>query len=719
MAQAQTRSLLDYIRGVLAEADADKQSDRELLHRFSADHDEIAFKAILRRHGPMVLRICQRLLDKREDAEDVFQATFLVLSRRSTALRWRESIGAWLYAVAHRLAQETRRKQFGRVVREARARPRSVEDPLSEVSGRELVAILDEELANLPERYRAPLLLHLDGTGADEAARRLGCSPSTLKRRLRRARELLQSRLARKGFALSAALSAMLLCNTARAVLPPSLVGATAQAASLLAAGETLTAGLISAQALALAGEVGRAVALSKLKLAMVILSVAGGLVAGTMALSRHTPPEPQGEVAAPQPRLSMPPVAATIETTLATAPYQIRQLAFDGDLDTYFASNRNAGPGDHFTLVLDRPVAIRSLAVLTGRPAKKVADLFSTGLQEALRASASRSTNDLTPSWDRLDAGSLEVSEDGQHFEILARFNDGMASVQPHGRFLRAVRLRPTADLGHALAIREIAVDSDPPVSIFKYPVEFAMDVTEAPEMSAWAEKVVRICERTYPLIHEELKAEAFRPAQVIKITLKKDFQGIAAVDNGRITGSVNYFKQHPDDVGAIVYTTVFCVQDYCHWANSSRLREEIADQLRFCIADPRSDRSANSIHPHLNANFQALMALLLYLTEKRDHSPDWLARGIADYFRFFKYEPGSLGPFNPGKGEYANQSRTTAAFLAYLTKKYDQEIVPKLNRILRDGKYKEDVFRALTGKPLSALDEEWRTSLRHGPGL
>src|SRR5579864_9160293 len=114
-------NLLEYIQGLVSATDADRRSDRALLQRFASKHDEIAFKAVVRRHGPMVLRVCQRWLKRREDVEDVFQATFLVLARKAGALPWGESIGSWLYSVAHRLSLEARRKQLGRQIRETRA----------------------------------------------------------------------------------------------------------------------------------------------------------------------------------------------------------------------------------------------------------------------------------------------------------------------------------------------------------------------------------------------------------------------------------------------------------------------------------------------------------------------------------------------------------------------------------------------------------------------
>src|SRR5205807_2638085 len=98
----------------------------------------------------------------------------------------------------------------------------------------------------------------------------------------------------------------------------------------------------------------------------------------------------------------------------------------------------------------------------------------------------------------------------------------------------------------------------------VFKYPVEFAIDVRDAPEMKDWAEKTARVCERQYPMICEELRSDGFTPRTVITMTLRNDYNGVAATSGGRITGSVKYFKAHPDDVGAMVHETVHCVQSY-----------------------------------------------------------------------------------------------------------------------------------------------------------
>jgi hypothetical protein len=326
-------------------------------------------------------------------------------------------------------------------------------------------------------------------------------------------------------------------------------------------------------------------------------------------------------------------PVAARIETTLSTAADQIRQFAFDGDSDTFFGSEQSPCSTDHFTLVFDEPVAVKSIAVATGRPDGS----------------------------DSLDAGTLEVSGDGKTFRALAKFAEGTAGAEPDGRKIQAVRVQPGEDMKHALAIRELTIVSEPAVAIFKYPVEIIVDVADAPEMKEWAENAARTCERAYPMINEELKSEGFKPRHMFTMSLKSDYSGIAAASGARITGSVKYFKEHPDDVGAMIHETVHIVQRY---------------------------RSRNN--------------------------PSWLVEGVSDYVRFFKYEPGNLGPINPDRAHYNRSYRVTAAFLAYLTAKYDKQIVLKLNKAMREGEYKEEIFKDLTGKTVQELDEEWRATLR-----
>jgi hypothetical protein len=330
-------------------------------------------------------------------------------------------------------------------------------------------------------------------------------------------------------------------------------------------------------------------------------------------------------------------PVAATIDTTLTTASGQIRQFAFDGDPDTYFVSAQNAAGTDHFTLRFDKPVALTSIAATTGQP----------------------------NGGDALDAGTLEVSADGKTFEPVAKFVNGVARAKMEGRHLLAVRLRPSANLKHPLAIREIALQSEPAVTVFKYPVEFIVDVSDAPEMKAWAEKAAAICERHYAMICDELKSDGFKPPTSIRLTLKNPGQGVpgvAATGGNHITGNVRYFKRNPEDFGAIVHETVHCMQAY------------------------RRGGGRNA---------------------------GWLVEGIADYVRFFKYEPGKLRPLHPDRARYNGSYQVTASFLAFVVDKSDKEAVRKLNTLLREGKYKEESFKDLTGKTVQELEAEWKASL------
>src|SRR5258708_25106408 len=156
--------------------------DRELLHRYVARRDKAAFEALLRRHGPMVLGLCRRLLPGEHNAEDAFQTTFLALARGAASVRSGESLGPWLHGVARRVALKARATTARRLSGEGRAAPREAAGPLEEVSLREARAILDEELALLPERFRAPLVLCcLEGRTRDEAAALLRCPLGTLK----------------------------------------------------------------------------------------------------------------------------------------------------------------------------------------------------------------------------------------------------------------------------------------------------------------------------------------------------------------------------------------------------------------------------------------------------------------------------------------------------------------------------------------------------------
>jgi RNA polymerase sigma factor (sigma-70 family) len=201
-----------------AEADRRQASDRDLLRRFAGHKDEAAFTALVKRHTPMVLAPCRRVLGNPADAEDACQAVFVVLARKAASVRWQPSVASWLYATARQVALHARARQ---AKHEGRAPAKPPASPLAELTGEELLAALDEELGKLPERYRVPLVLCcLEGLTRDEAAQLLGVPAPTLKSRLERGRQRLHDALARRGVALGAGLLVLLATSPAGAVPP-------------------------------------------------------------------------------------------------------------------------------------------------------------------------------------------------------------------------------------------------------------------------------------------------------------------------------------------------------------------------------------------------------------------------------------------------------------------------------------------------------------------
>jgi RNA polymerase sigma factor (sigma-70 family) len=260
-------------------------TDGQLLGRFAATRDEAAFAALVRRHGAMVLGVCRRVLHDFHDAEDAFQATFLVLARKAASLVVGESLGCWLYGVAYRTAAQAR--TLG-------ARRRSRERPMNEVPHPEVMPaetldwlpLLDRELTLLPEKYRAAIVAcDLEARTRREAARQLGITEGTLSSRVARGRALLAKRLARCGVALSGgALAVALSHEAASAALAAGLVSSTARAAALVAAGQVAA---VSTTAVLLMKGVMKAMLVKKLRIvvgAVVVLLALGAVGVGYQA---------------------------------------------------------------------------------------------------------------------------------------------------------------------------------------------------------------------------------------------------------------------------------------------------------------------------------------------------------------------------------------------------------------------------------------------------
>jgi RNA polymerase sigma-70 factor (ECF subfamily) len=276
-------------------------SDGQLLDRYVARRDEgaeEAFAMLVRRHGPMVFGVCRRVLCNSHEAEDAFQATFLVLARKASTIARRETLANWLFGVALRTAKDARSRTLRRRVLEEHVNKLQVIHAPGEDPAEELRAILDEELGRLPARLRAPVLLcELGALSRQEAARRLSIPEGTLSSRLARAKVLLRERLTRRGLGLSTALLTTGLAREAQAMaLPHGLEEITIRAATLVAAGCSLT-GLVAASVHSLTEEVCQAMLFAKLKGILFALVTVGAVTTGAIVLGQR-PQQEQNQTA-------------------------------------------------------------------------------------------------------------------------------------------------------------------------------------------------------------------------------------------------------------------------------------------------------------------------------------------------------------------------------------------------------------------------------------
>jgi RNA polymerase sigma factor (sigma-70 family) len=261
MTTERLRKALKHLHQVLHPTGGDALTDGQLLARFIASRDEAAFAALVRRHGPMVLGVCRRILRHTQDAEDAFQAAFLVLARKANSVANRQAVGSWLYRVSCRIALESKAINDKRRTREKQveAMPHPEVDPREVQDWRPL---LDRELNLLPESYRAVIVTcDLEGRSRKEAARHLGLSEGTVSSRLTRGRRLLAKRLSRYGVSLPGGVLAATMAEGAASAVPVPLVSATVLAA--------LGQGAISASVGLLVKGALKTMLLTKLKLAV------------------------------------------------------------------------------------------------------------------------------------------------------------------------------------------------------------------------------------------------------------------------------------------------------------------------------------------------------------------------------------------------------------------------------------------------------------------
>ncbi len=347
MATNALNRVIQHLRRTAVGRDSAGPADAELLDCYLARRDEGAFEALVRRHGPMVLGVCRRILRNEADAEDAFQATFLILVRKAGNIRPRGMVSNWLYGVAHNTALKAKAMIHKRRTKEREAgkvtKPEAAKEVWSQVQ-----TLVDEELGRLPDKYRVPIVLcDLEGKTIKEAARHLDWPQGTVATRLSRGRALLAKRLCKHGPTLSVGpLAAVLSQAAASARVPPPLVASTVKAASLYAAGKAVTTGVVSATVAALTEGVLTSMLLTKLKIAMaalLVIALIGGGVAGVSMLTPKAVATNQVETKTDEPE------KPTSPSRSLKGEYKFLSLSLGRDGKTLATVTMDAGaePGD------------------------------------------------------------------------------------------------------------------------------------------------------------------------------------------------------------------------------------------------------------------------------------------------------------------------------------------------------------------------------------
>jgi RNA polymerase sigma factor (sigma-70 family) len=274
-------AVLRHVRRVAVLSATNELTDGYLLRNFITHRDETAFEALVRRHGPMVLTVCRRILHDPHDADDAFQATFLVLVRGAAAVEKQESLSSWLHGVALRTSLKVRAGRVNRRKHERQAVSMPAVDDDSEMIWRDLRLVLDEEIERLPEPYRSLVVLcYLEGQSYATAAARLGCSRGTVSTRLTKARKLLRKQLLGRGLTLSAIVLGLMLAQRATAASVPLPL--------LIAVTNTVTGVAVSANVASLTEGVLAAMSMTKFKLTLFLLLLAAVAALGFGSLQYH-----------------------------------------------------------------------------------------------------------------------------------------------------------------------------------------------------------------------------------------------------------------------------------------------------------------------------------------------------------------------------------------------------------------------------------------------
>jgi RNA polymerase sigma factor (sigma-70 family) len=318
-------------------------ADAELLERFN-DRDsataERSFAILVERHGPMVHRVCRRVLVDPNDADDAFQATFLVLARKAGTLRVAESLGPWLHGVAYRVAMTVRSNAARRRIKEKNA-AEVKRGSVPNHEDREIGAKIHEEIERLPGPYRTAIVLCLlEGLTQEQAAERLGWAPGTVRSRLARGREQLQGRLIRRGLSTA---SALVAASSASEALAASLLKSATAACLPGRAGSPLT-GVVSASAVTLSSQFLRSLVMTRIKVVAMLMMLSCVGIAGVQAFGRQDP----------NPR-------ATAEAARAAAP-RMKYMTKDGITATNLTSQLNSADAEGWEFVQAAPASLSNI---------------------------------------------------------------------------------------------------------------------------------------------------------------------------------------------------------------------------------------------------------------------------------------------------------------------------------------------------------------------
>jgi RNA polymerase sigma factor (sigma-70 family) len=345
-----TSPILQLIRRMSEDLRVQHLTDLELLHRFRSKGDEVAFNMLIRRHGRMVFEVCRNVFGSEADAEDAFQATFLLLAQRADAIRKQASVGSWLYGVAYRTALKARTCLFTRQKHEARASRQPFSNHPDSLDWREVQIALHEELNRLSECYRAPLVLcYLDGKTQAEAAAALGVSAATVNKRLEQGRQRLRARLVRRGLGSIVLLAAAFPTAKASEGIPVSLMISTVRAATAIASGSAPNS-VVSTKVVALTEGVLHTMISRKITIGLLVLVLGiGGFAAVRWvgpSLSQSRPDSERVELPTtqPSPRAALPQLDRRTDLERLQGAWEVESVRGDGRgeqkaIDAFFRS--------------------------------------------------------------------------------------------------------------------------------------------------------------------------------------------------------------------------------------------------------------------------------------------------------------------------------------------------------------------------------------------